>query len=155
MAIKFNISPIENSPGFIIHHLDLLLKLGLQKSFQAEGLNITTEQWGILNCLWEEEGIHQSAIAERIHKDRHTITRMLNLLEKNGFVRRAPTSKDKRRLNVFLTDSGRDMKEKLVPIAIGFLEVAFTGLTQEETNELLRILGHITGNLESLGLCSS
>jgi DNA-binding MarR family transcriptional regulator len=150
MTIKFKIPPIENSPGFIIHHLDLLLKLGLHKAFQVEGINITAEQWAILGCLWEEEGVHQSALAEKIGKDRHTITRMLNLLDKNGFVRRVPTHEDKRRLNVYLTDNGRDLKGKLLPIVLGFLERAFTGITQEEATEFVRILKHITANLAAL-----
>ncbi|MCB2189596.1 MAG: MarR family transcriptional regulator [Deltaproteobacteria bacterium] len=150
MPLKFKVFPLENSPGFVVHQLDLHMKLTLQKAFQAEGVNITAEQWGILNCLWEEEGIHQSAIAERIGKDRHTITRMLNILDSNGFIRRAPTQEDKRRLHVYLTDSGRDVKGKLVPIALGCLERAFAGLTPEEAAELIRIMKHITGNLKSL-----
>lgn len=150
MAIKFKVTPIENSPGFIIHHLDLLLKFGLHKAFHAEGINITAEQWAILASLWEEEGIHQSSIAEKIGKDRHTITRMLNLLEKNGFVWRVPTEEDKRRLNVYLTDRGRDIKGKLVSIVLGFGEKAFAGLTQKDLKELTKILKHITGNLASL-----
>ena len=150
MTIKLNIFPIENSPGYIIHYLDLLLKFGLHKSFQAQGINITAEQWAILATLWEEEGIHQSLIAEKIGKDRHTITRMLNILEKNGFILRVPTEKDRRRLNVYLTDSGRDMQEKLVPIAQGFGKKAFAGLAQKELTELTRILKHMTGNLASL-----
>ena len=120
MTTKFPVPPIENSPGFIIHHLDLLLKLGLHKSFQAEGINITAEQWAILCRLGEEEGVHQSAIAGKMGKDRHTITRMLNLLDKNGFVQRVPTDEDKRRLNVYLTASGRDILNKLVPICSWF-----------------------------------
>ncbi|MCB2192659.1 MAG: MarR family transcriptional regulator [Deltaproteobacteria bacterium] len=150
MTTKLNVFPIENSPGFIIHHLDLLLKLGLHKAFQAQGINITAEQWAILASLWEEEGIHQSAIAEKIGKDRHTITRMLNRLDKNGFIRRVTTDQDKRRLNVYLTDSGRDMQGKLVPIVLGFGEKTFAGVTHEEITELIRILKHITGNLASL-----
>lgn len=150
MALKIKILPIENSPGYIIHHLDLLLKFGLHKAFQVGGINITAEQWAILASLWEKDGIHQSSIAEKIGKDRHTITRMLNLLEKNGFVRRVPTNEDKRRLNVYLTDSGREMQGKLVPIALGFGDKAFAGLTQKELEELTRILKHITGNLASL-----
>ncbi len=150
MILDPNVLPIEDSPGFIIHHLDLLLKAGLHKSFQAEGINITAEQWAILNSLWKEEGIHQSAIAEKIGKDRHTITRMLNLLEKNGFVRRVPTEEDKRRLNVYLTDNGRNIKDKLVSIVGGFAEKAFAGLTKEELDQLVRILKQITRNLESL-----
>ncbi|KIX12972.1 MarR family winged helix-turn-helix transcriptional regulator [Dethiosulfatarculus sandiegensis] len=150
MSNNFKVFPIENSPGFIMHHLDLLLKLGLHKAFQAEGINITAEQWAILSCLWEKEGIHQSAIAVKIGKDRHTITRMLNLLEKKGFIKRVPTNEDKRRLNVYLTDSGKEIRGTLVPIVTGFLERAFIGLTREEITESIRILRHITGNLESL-----
>ena len=150
MAIKLDILPIENSPGYIIHYLDLLLKFGLHKAFQAQGINITAEQWAILASLWEEDGIHQSSIAEKIGKDRHTITRMLNLLGKNGYLRRVPTDKDRRRLNVYLTDSGRAMQGKLVPIALGFGEKAFAGLTQKELAELTRILKHVTANLASL-----
>lgn len=150
MTVTLNVFPSDQSPGFLIHRLDLLLKSGLLKAFQAEGINITAEQWAILATLWEEEGIHQSSIAEKIGKDRHTITRMLNLLEKNGFVRRVPTEKDKRRLNVYLTDSGRDIKGKLVSIVLGFGKQAFAGLTQAELTELIRILTHITGNLTSL-----
>lgn len=150
MAIMFEIFPIDNSPGYIIHRLDLLLKFGLHKAFQAEGINITAEQWAILATLWEGEGIHQSSIAEKIGKDRHTITRMLNILEKNGFIRRVPTEKDKRRLNVYLTDSGRNIKDKLISIVLDYGQKAFAGLTQQELDELTRILKHITGNLESL-----
>lgn len=150
MTVKLKILPIENSPGFIIHNLDLLLKFGLHKAFQAERINITAEQWAILASLWQEEGIHQSSIAEKIGKDRHTITRMLNILGKKGFVRRVRTEEDKRRLNVYLTDRGRDIKEKLVSIVLGFAEKAFAGLTQEELTELVRILKHMTANLASL-----
>ena len=147
MTTRFTVFPIDNSPGFIIHHLDLLLKFGLHKAFQAEGINITAEQWAILATLWEKEGIHQSAIAGKIGKDRHTITRMLNILEKNGFVHRVPTEEDKRRLNVYLADNGRDIKEKLVSIVQSFGEKAFAGLTQNEMTELVRILKKITDNL--------
>lgn len=147
---NIRVFPIDNSPGFIIHHLDLLLKFGLHKEFQAGGVDITAEQWAILATLWEEEGIHQSAIAKKIGKDRHTITRMLNLLEKKGLVRRVPTAEDKRRLNVHLTDKGRDIKEDLVSIVHDFGEKAFAGLSQRDLAELTRVLKHITGNLEPL-----
>jgi DNA-binding MarR family transcriptional regulator len=75
---------------------------------------------------------------------------MLNLLEKKGFVRRVPSEEDKRRLNVYLTDDGRNIKGKLVTTVTGFAETAFAGLTPKEIAELTRILNHITGNLASL-----
>ena len=147
MKIELNVFPLDNSQGYIIHRLDVQMSLGLQHAFQAKGFNITPEQWGVLNRLWEKEGIHQSALAERAAKDRHNITRILNLLEKNGFILRTPDGKDKRRLNVYLTEEGKDLKQKLIPIVIDYLQKCFEGLTQEEVQDLRRVHEHILKNL--------
>ena len=147
MKIELNVFPLDNSQGYIIHRLDVQMSLGLQHAFQAKGFNITPEQWGVLNRLWENEGMHQSALAQRAAKDRHNITRILNLLEKNGFIFRTPDGEDKRRLNVYLTEEGKALKQKLIPIVIGFLKKCFEGLTPEEVQNLRRIHEHILNNL--------
>jgi len=147
MEKELSVFPLDNSPGYIIHQLDMQMSLSLQHAFQAKRFNITPEQWGVLNRLWENEGIHQSALAERAAKDRHNITRILNLLEKNGFICRIPDGEDKRRLNVYLTKEGKALKQKLIPIVIGFLKKCFEGLTQEEVQNMRRIHEHILKNL--------
>ena len=147
MKIELNVFPLDNSQGYIMHRLDVQMSLGLQHAFQAKGFNITPEQWGVLNRLWENEGMHQSALAQRAAKDRHNITRILNLLEKNGFIFRTPDGEDKRRLNVYLTQEGKALKQKLIPIVIGFLQKCFEGLTQEEVQDLRRMHEHILKNL--------
>ncbi len=147
MKIELNVFPLDNSQGYIIHRLDVQMSLGLQHAFQAKGFNITPEQWGVLNRLWEKEGMHQSALAQRAAKDRHNITWILNLLEKNGFIFRTPDGEDKRRLNVYLTQEGKALKQKLIPIVIGFLQKCFEGLTQEEVQDLRRMHEHILKNL--------
>jgi DNA-binding MarR family transcriptional regulator len=147
MEKEISVFPLDNSPGYIIHRLDMQMSLGLQHAFKAKGFNITPEQWGVLNRLWENEGIHQSALAERAAKDRHNITRILNLLEKNGFISRTPDREDKRRLNVYLTKEGKALKQKLVPIAIGYLKQCFKGLAHEEIQDLRRTHEHILKNL--------
>jgi DNA-binding MarR family transcriptional regulator len=147
MKIELNVFPLDNSQGYIIHRLDVQMSLGLQHAFQAKGFNITPEQWGVLNRLWENQGMHQSALAQRAAKDRHNITRILNLLEKNGFIFRTPDGEDKRRLNVYLTEEGKALKQKLIPIVIGFLQKCFEGLTQEEVQDLRRMHEHILKNL--------
>ena len=147
MKIELNVCPLDNSQGYIMHRLDVQMSLGLQHAFQAKGFNITPEQWGVLNRLWENEGMHQSALAQRAAKDRHNITRILNLLEKNGFIFRTPDGEDKRRLNVYLTEEGKALKQKLIPIVIGFLQKCFEGLTQEEVQDLRRMHEHILKNL--------
>ncbi|RJR45268.1 MAG: MarR family transcriptional regulator [Desulfobacteraceae bacterium] len=139
----------ENSPGYIIHRLDSLLKLSLQRAFQSEGFDFTAEQWGVLLRLYESEGIHQSELSARAGKDRHNITRILNGLEKNGYVRRVPDKRDTRRLNIFLTRKSRDIEERLFSIVIDLLERAFAGLSKKDIREMRRIHNHIIANVES------
>lgn len=147
MSAKFNVFPLDDSPGFIIHLLDTQMKAALQRAFQSKGLDLTPEQWGLLNRLWETEGIHQSILAERTGKDRHNITRILNLLEKKGLTRRVPDPDDRRRYKIYLTEPGRELKRKLPPIVIELLEKCLEGLTQKDLQDLERIHKHILRNL--------
>lgn len=140
----------DNSPGYIIHRLDSLLKLSLQRAFQSEGFDFTAEQWGVLLRLYENEGIHQSELGARAGKDRHNITRILNGLEKNGYVQRVPDKHDMRRFNIFLTKKSRGLEDKLTSIVIDLLERAFAGLSKREVRELRRIHDHLIANVESL-----
>ena len=140
----------ENSPGFIIHRLDTLLKLALRHAFQEKGFDFTAEQWGVLFRLYGREGIHQSELGDRTGKDRHNITRILNLLEKKGYIRRVPDEHDRRRYNIFLTEKSREIEERLTSTAFDFLEKAFTGLTRKEIMEMQKVHQHIIGNVEAL-----
>jgi len=147
MDLKFSVFPRHQSPGFLIYRASTLLRAGLKGAFQDAGFNVTPEQWAILSSLWELDGMHQSALAERTAKDRHNVTRILNLLEKADLVRREPHGQDKRCQKVFLTDKGKEIKEDLVPIAMNFLGRALRGLTQEDLRVMNRILTQVIENV--------
>ena len=100
--------------------------------------------------LWKEEGLHQSELANKAGKDRHNMTRLLNLLEKGGYIQRKPDSNDKRRYNIFLTKSGRSLQDKLTPIVVDFLRKALDGLSLKDLLQLDRTHKHILSNLENL-----
>ena len=140
----------HSSPGFIIHKLDSYLKLGLYRAFQAKGLDFTAEQWGVLFRLYDCEGVHQSELGVRSGKDRHNITRILNILEKKGFIRRVLDKADKRRYNIYLTRKSLEIKEKLTSTVLDFLEEAFTGLTKKDIIAMKRMHEHIIKNVDDL-----
>ncbi|MBI5570111.1 MAG: MarR family transcriptional regulator [Desulfomonile tiedjei] len=147
MAPNLQIFPRKESPGFMIYRTATQMKGGLHRAFRAKGINVTPEQWTVLSSLWEADGMHQSVLACKAAKDKHTLTRILHLLEKAGLVRREAHLKDKRCRRVFLTEEGKGLKEKLVPVAADLLQSAFAGLTQEEIDTLRRILAQIMRNL--------
>lgn len=151
MEPTFDVFPRRTSPGFVIYQAATRMKAGLTRAFQEKGFSVTPEQWGILSSLQECDGIHQSVLADRTAKDRHNVTRILNLLSRAGFVRREPHPIDKRCQRVFLTDKGRALQTELVPIVTGFLNRILEGLSKEDVEEMTRILGRIILNLEGSG----
>lgn len=150
--MKFNKDTLKggNSPGFIIHRLDLLLKLGLQRAFREQGFDFTAEQWGVLLSLYEGESINQSELVARSGKDKHNITRILNVMEKRGYVRRVPHTQDKRRFNIILTKKSRDIEGKLTSIVLNFLDKAFAGLSQNDVLAMRKMHDRIIANVKSL-----
>ena len=63
--------------------------------------------------LWEKENVNQQFIAKTLHKDKYNITKLLNTLQKRGFIQRKAGKEDKRNNFVVLTDMGRAAEEAL------------------------------------------
>ena len=101
----------------LIVQLALHIKSEFNRAFQAYGVNITTDQWGILKCLWQEESVTQSELAEKTNKDKASITRILDIMQKNNLITRRDDVVDRRSYRIFLTEEGKMLERKLRPIA--------------------------------------
>jgi len=138
---------IEESLGFIISRTNLKLSNYLTRKFKP--YDITPEQWGLLNRLWEKDGISQKELSEISIKDQTTITRILDKLERKGLVKRQTSPDDRRSFLIFLTDTGRSLEDKLVPIAYETLDEALQGLSEEEIKQLKILLNKIFMNVDN------
>lgn len=139
---------LNDSYGYLINLAAQRLKYELHQTFQAKGYDVTPEQWAVLNRLWEKDGLSQVELAERTFKDKPGTTRILNLLEKKRIVVRHPDESDGRVLRVFLTKTGKDLKDKLIPCAEEVLAKSGKNLTKEELAQFKITLHRILGNLE-------
>lgn len=126
----------------------MLLTSGLWRSFRTNECNLTPEQWGILCKLWERDGIHQAELSKQVGKDEPTLTRILGLMNRNGFVERKKVPEDKRLSKIYVTEEGRNIKKKAVPIVKAFLLRAVEGLSEEEIEAFRKTLEQIAKNLE-------
>lgn len=93
--------------------------------------DITTEQWALLYCLWEEDGIAQSVLSDRCDKDLPTVHRILKKLLQKRLVNLRKSSKDGRVSFVFLTENGYALKEPLDDLACS-LEAQIAGSFSDE-----------------------
>jgi len=137
---------VEESLGHLVAKVHQLFSHYFREKLIA--FHLTPPQFGTLAFLWRHDGISQVELANRLRKDKNTISEIIDRLEKENLVVRK-SSPDDRRLNfVFLTPRGAGLRETLEKIAIeSTLEI--TAALEEEERELLRSL--LKKILESAG----
>jgi DNA-binding MarR family transcriptional regulator len=112
-----------------------------------EALGLYRGQPRLLHALYEREGITHGELAERLRVTPATITKMIQRMEKAGFVERRPDPTDQRVSRVYLTEAGHAIHEA-VDDALGTLEdESLAGLSEEERLELYRLLMRVRDNL--------
>ena len=136
------------SLGFSLYRTHIIYGVALRRALQAAGCDVTPEQINLMSKLYNNEGVTQTRLGELAYKDRHNTTRILNLLEGHGYVERRPDDADKRVYRLFLTDSGREIYETLVPLLREHLSKAFRGIPSEEIEATRQVLDRIFANLE-------
>ena len=104
----------------------------LSRNYLQNGIVITPEQWTILLSLWEKDGITQQDLCNATFKDKPSMTRLIDNMEKQHLVVRISDKKDKRTNLVYLTKTGRELESQSFKIAISTLHAAMQGISVEE-----------------------
>jgi DNA-binding MarR family transcriptional regulator len=118
----------------------------LQKNFRNAGLEITIEQWSILYHLWKEDGLSQQELCTRTFRDKASITRLIDNIEKLGLVERI-ASKDDRRVNlVYLTDAAKPLQEATYHLANQTMNEALQGISKEEIEVVKSVFQRVYEN---------
>lgn len=129
-----------------LHKTDLNLTNEIKS--RLEPYNLAPEQNLIMMLLWEEDGLTQNQLAQKLNKDKTNVARMASNLEKKGFITRSLSIEDRRSLKLYLTEEGKQLGEKVIPIAEEFNDVVCNGITNEELMELERILNKMNKNVD-------
>jgi DNA-binding MarR family transcriptional regulator len=112
-----------------------------------EGLGLYRGQPPVLFALWEKEGITQSELARKMNIAPATITKMLQRMEKAGFIYRKADAEDQRVSRVYLTEAGREIRSKVEDVWAKMEMETFSNFTLEERVLLRRFLLQMRDNL--------
>lgn len=112
-----------------------------------EDLGLYRGQPSVLKALWEEEGLMHTELARRLQVQPATITKMLQRMEKAGFVERRSDPEDQRVSRVYLTEAGRAVRAGVQQVWRQIEEEAFAGFSPEERGLLRRLFLQIRENL--------
>ncbi len=119
----------------------------LQKNFRNAGLEITIEQWSVLCHLWREDSLSQQELGTRTFRDKASITRLIDNLEKQGLVTRVASTSDRRINLVCLTDIARPLQESTYHLANQTMNEALLNITKDEIETVKNVFQRVYDNL--------
>lgn len=126
----------------------LVAKIAQLQMFARNNFEITPEQYIILAILVENGELYQRQIAEIAYKDRPNITRLINILEKKGLVKRVEDVQKRKVFKIVITKKGVDIHQKIRPYMLELHNSAVNGITKEELESCIDTLGKMLDNLE-------
>jgi DNA-binding MarR family transcriptional regulator len=119
----------------------------LQKNFRLAGLEITIEQWSVLYHLWKQDGMSQQELCNRTFRDKPSITRLIDNLEKQKLVKRMPSKEDRRINLVCLTESAKLLQDKTIELANQTMDEALIGVGKNEIEIVKQVFQKVYDNL--------
>ena len=138
---------LEKALPFLIHACYQQIRSATYKEFAAHGLELTPEQWIVLVQLWNQDGQSQSALSELTLRDRPTMSRILETMEKSDLVERSVDAQDARSRLVKLTRTGKALQAKLVPVAKKLVARLEHDISERDLEVTHRTLSRMQQNL--------
>src|ERR1700693_1894359 len=134
--------------SFITGKAVIAIARNLQKKFNTAGLKITIEQWSVLYHLWKEDGKSQQELCNATFRDKPSITRLVDNLEKLQLVKRVPSEQDRRINRICLTKTGLKLQEQSMMLAEHTLNEALEGVAPGEIDICKGVLQLVYDNLK-------
>src|SRR5678810_648569 len=103
--------------SFITGKASTAIARRLQKNFKQNNVDITIEQWSVLYHLWKEDGMSQQQLCDATFRDKPSITRLVDNLEKLQLVKRIASKSDRRMNMIYLTKQAQKLQDQTMELA--------------------------------------
>ena len=138
---------LSKQVGVYINLVHNRTKQYLSNLFQEHGFNITPEQFLLMDALWNNGVMTQQQLAYLIMKDKNSIVKLIDGLEKKGLVVRVADKVDRRQNLIELTEYASSIKEEVKNVAIEAINRIIKDIPQGEIETFLKVLGKMASNM--------
>ena len=135
----------DTTIGYLVRDVHRSLARALQSRIASQGVSMG--QWFFLRALWDEDGLTQRELSQRVGMMEPTTVTALNGLERRGLVDRVRNIHDRRKVNIHLTAKGRGLREVLLPCSIEVNQEATMGVSKSELTATMDVLRRMVNNL--------
>ncbi len=133
--------------SFITGKASTAIARRLQKNFKQAGIEITIEQWSVLYHLWKENGMSQQQLCDATFRDKPSITRLVDNLEKLKLVKRVACKDDRRKNLIYLTPEAQQLQDQSMELANQTLNESLEGVTNGQIEIAKEVLNKVYENL--------
>lgn len=120
------------------------------KKFREQHINLSKEQWVVLKHLNQQDGLTQNDLAFTTHRDKTSMTRLINNMEKKGYIRREICTHDRRINHIYIKPAGRDILYRTVPIMTELIRTMQDGVSSEIIEKTIETLKKVQNNLKQI-----
>ena len=120
----------------------------LSKLMKEKNLPITPDQFRVLTHLWKQDGLSQQELAIGSNRDRANVTRLIDILEREGIVERKDDEHDRRVYKIYLTKLGKKLEDDAAQCAQQAISDALKGVSKEDIQTCMKVLRHTIMNLK-------
>tara|TARA_B100001778_G_C18378184_1_gene533997 strand:+ start:239 stop:694 length:456 start_codon:yes stop_codon:yes gene_type:complete len=131
----------DDSAGYLANHMARLFERGLAARIRPLGL--TTGTFPALLELWENDGLTQKQLVERLDIEQATMANTLSRMERDGLIRREKDPGDGRVQRIRLTERARALRDPAIAAATAENEDALFALSDEESAEFISLMQKI------------
>ena len=132
--------------GFLLERTTRLVKLQFHKAFKDLEVDMTPEQWVLLDTLYQNNNQAQKDLGDRSYKNAATISRILDVLAKKEWITREMSTEDRRVFIISLTAKGKKTVEKVQSIVDGLRVKGWENLSKKDYDDFTRIMNQILQN---------
>lgn len=134
--------------GYVLSDVARLIRTVFDRRVRDIGL--TRAQWLVLTRLYRRPGASQTELADMLEVDRASAGRMIDRMQKNGWVERRADSDDRRINRLYLTGDARRAHKDMWAVAEATVDDALAPLSAAEREQFTRLAARVKGQLQSM-----
>ena len=131
------------------------LKQFIASKLRRMDVPLTPEQFILIDLLWNQGSMSQQQLADQMQKDKNSVTKLVDALERKGFVVRQQNRNDRRSNTLVLTEKAEGLKHGAKQKGISILDEMLLGISEEELRSFLVTLHKLNSNMTSAGSAQS
>lgn len=135
----------DKSLSYVVNRLSRQLTAAMNEQLKRHG--VAPGQFPVLMCLWEQDGLTQRELYERVKIEQATMSNTLKRMERDSLIYREPDPLDRRSMRIHLTGMAKKLEDRLTSRAKSVNKSALDGIKKKERKKLLELLSRMNDNL--------